>query len=203
MSGQAISATSPESESQPTALELAKQVIDPRWTTIPIAPKYEASTGGLIRNLKSGRLCRSYTSGGRYPFACLWIGETKETREKRRVAVHKIVALCFLGPRPEGMVIRHLDGNSHRPELSNLAYGTCRENEADKLRHGTETLGERHGLAKLSPTVVREIRTRLDSNPKLNKTHLGKELGVHRSLIYLIQEGKAWAYVTAPTAGQS
>lgn len=53
------------------------------------------------------------------------------------VTVHSLVALAFIGPRPEGQVIRHLDGNPVNNVVTNLAYGTHQENAMDTLRHGT------------------------------------------------------------------
>lgn len=51
--------------------------------------------------------------------------------------VHRLVMLAFVGPRPPGLQIRHLDGNNQHNDLSNLKYGTPAENAADKIRHGT------------------------------------------------------------------
>ncbi|MDX3713446.1 HNH endonuclease signature motif containing protein [Streptomyces europaeiscabiei] len=51
--------------------------------------------------------------------------------------MHQIVAAAFLGPRPDGHDVRHLDGNPLNSALSNLSYGTRSENELDKARHGT------------------------------------------------------------------
>lgn len=51
--------------------------------------------------------------------------------------VHALVAQAFIGPRPEGLEVRHLNGDplDNRPE--NLAYGTGSDNRADSIRHGT------------------------------------------------------------------
>lgn len=50
--------------------------------------------------------------------------------------VHTWVALTFLGPRPEGQEVRHLDGDPGNNTLGNLAYGTPSENRYDTVRHG-------------------------------------------------------------------
>jgi hypothetical protein len=50
--------------------------------------------------------------------------------------VHKLVALVFLGPRPDGLETRHLDGNPLNSSVTNLVYGTRSENMLDKIRHG-------------------------------------------------------------------
>jgi hypothetical protein len=50
--------------------------------------------------------------------------------------VHRIVMDAFVGPLPEGMETRHLDGDATNNALSNLAYGTSAENHLDMIRHG-------------------------------------------------------------------
>jgi hypothetical protein len=52
--------------------------------------------------------------------------------------VHQLVAAAFLGPRPDGLEVRHLDGDPLNNAVSNLAYGTRLENIQDKKRHGTD-----------------------------------------------------------------
>jgi hypothetical protein len=59
--------------------------------------------------------------------------------------LHVLILTAFVGPRPEGMWCRHLDGDPGNNALSNLRWGTQRENEADKGRHGRKACGERHG----------------------------------------------------------
>lgn len=56
---------------------------------------------------------------------------------QRTERVHYLVALTFLGPRPERAQVRHLDGNSLNPHIDNLAYGTASENRYDSVIHGT------------------------------------------------------------------
>ena len=51
--------------------------------------------------------------------------------------IHTLVMRAFVGPLPEGMEVRHLDGNAQNNHLSNLRYGTRAENDQDMLRHGT------------------------------------------------------------------
>ena len=56
----------------------------------------------------------------------------------RTVYVHELVLLAFVGPRPamdERCEIRHLDGDKTNNHLSNLKYGTVKENAADRKLH--------------------------------------------------------------------
>lgn len=56
---------------------------------------------------------------------------------QKTVTVHQLVAAAFLGPCPDGMQVRHLDGDPSNNAVSNLAYGTSSENRLDSVRHGT------------------------------------------------------------------
>ncbi len=55
-------------------------------------------------------------------------------RKKRLfVRVHQLVAWTFIGPQAKGLHVRHLDDDPTNNNLSNLAYGTPKENERDKV----------------------------------------------------------------------
>lgn len=54
-----------------------------------------------------------------------------------RLFGHYLVLLAFVGDRPEGMDIRHLDGDPENNKVENLMYGTRSENTFDAVRHGT------------------------------------------------------------------
>lgn len=58
-------------------------------------------------------------------------------------SVHSLVAEAFLGPRPEGQEVRHLDGNGMNNDVSNLVYGTRQQNQRDRVEHGTHYLSNR------------------------------------------------------------
>ena len=51
--------------------------------------------------------------------------------------VHTLVLEAFVGPRPDGLVCRHRNGNNHDNRLRNLAWGTYAENNRDTVQHGT------------------------------------------------------------------
>ena len=58
-------------------------------------------------------------------------------QKQKRVKVHLAVITAFIGPRPPGLVARHLNGNQADNRATNLAWGTSAENWADAKKHGT------------------------------------------------------------------
>ena len=66
--------------------------------------------------------------------------------------------LTFIGPKPKGMVIRHLDSNPSNNKLSNLIYGTYVENENDKFLNGAWF--SRFGGARITYEQALEIRSK-------------------------------------------
>lgn len=55
----------------------------------------------------------------------------------RTVYPHRAVMLAFVGPRPEGLVTLHADDDPNNNALTNLSYGTQRENVQKSVAVGT------------------------------------------------------------------
>lgn len=75
--------------------------------------------------------------------------------------VHKLILEAFVGKRPEGFVCRHLNGNPLDNRLSNICWGTPKENAQDSMRHGTAVClrrGEKAVASKLSDEDVIKIK---------------------------------------------
>ena len=110
------------------------------WRPIPgLEGRYEVSDQGEVRSLLAHRgqpgprlLTPATDNRGYLQVRLTWPGSRQRT-----LRVHQIVALAFIGERPEGLETRHLDGDKLNNQLSNLAYGTPSENRADSIAHGT------------------------------------------------------------------
>jgi hypothetical protein len=109
------------------------------------------------------------------------------------IKISSVVALAFLGRRPDGKEIAHIDGDNHNDSAANLCYKTHRENIADKAIHGTVLLGERNVRAKLTREAVLEIR----SSP-LRPRFLAKKFGVGPNHIWQIRNNKCWRWLSQP-----
>lgn len=166
------------------------------WKSIDRFPCYEVSNEGQVRRSVGGQGARAgkiltwhtSTSTG-YP-------DVRMTTNGKAVSipVHRLVAWAFLGPRPEGMQVRHLDGDKMNNRADNLAYGTAAENNKDKVVHGTSNKGIKNPKAKLTEQQVsyayHVMRGIMDAE------EAAKILGVNPSTIYRIWNGKYWRHVT-------
>ncbi len=136
---------------------------------------YEVSNEGQVRSLprvvrhytgkplqRAGRVLRGcVTQKGYVKVSLCWGGVVKG------VHVHSLVAEAFIGPRPEGALVRHRDGDQSNNCATNLAYGTSQDNSDDMRRHGRVLAGERHGCAKLTQADVDRIRALADSTTQV------------------------------------
>lgn len=103
--------------------------------------------------------------------------------------IHSVVAEAFIGPRPTGMVVRHVDGNRYNNAASNLAYGTPNENVYDSVKHKTYK-GSKNGRAVLDERHVALIRMLLDKG--LSSSELSRRLEVSVGTIHAIKTRRNW-----------
>ncbi len=97
------------------------------WLAVVGCAGYAVSDAGRVYSFRqSGRYLRPVATG--YPRVNLG-GRTR--------LIHQLVLEAFVGPRPEGLVTRHLNGNPRDNRLANLRWGTHQENSADAMLHGT------------------------------------------------------------------
>ena len=57
--------------------------------------------------------------------------------------VHVLVIAAFVGPRPAGYDVRHLNGDHRDNRIENLVYGTHSENGLDTVRYGNHHLASK------------------------------------------------------------
>lgn len=103
-----------------------------RWAPIPrYGDDYLCSNMGRVYSVKSGRLLKAYRD--RHDYLRLRLSRFGKTRLE---SVAELVLESFVGPRPDGKVIRHLNDVSSDARLDNLRWGTMSENRYDSVRNG-------------------------------------------------------------------
>lgn len=121
-----------------------------QWRAIPgWDGVYEVSDHGRVRSLDRvletatgrrqwrGRVHRLDTDKHGYP--CIRLGGNKG----KRFTAHQLVMLAFVGERPKGQEVRHLNDIRHDNRLGNLAYGTRSDNMYDCIRNGSHNRASR------------------------------------------------------------
>ena len=92
---------------------------------------YEVNSNGtVVRNVKSKRhltISIDYKKGG-YAFVCVNI-----KKKVYRIPVARIVAECWLGERPEGLQIDHINRNPSDNDYRNLRYVTHSEQMKNRV----------------------------------------------------------------------
>jgi hypothetical protein len=173
------------------------------WKDIPGYEKfYKVSNLGRVKSLErlnargyklKERILQPGINSRRYCTVVLC-----KNRKRSSKNVHRLVLLSFVGPSPEGMECRHLDGIRKNNNLKNLKWGTLSENQQDSIKHGTKftprTLGHKNPQAKLTELQVIEIR-KLYKTGKWTQKKLGDKFKVSRVNIYYIINRKRWKHI--------
>ncbi len=119
-----------------------------------------------------------------------------------------LVLLTFVGLRPEGQFVRHLNDVSNDDRLENLAYGTRLQNAEDAKRNGvyarrkmpkrgaTPALrGSKHGNSKLTEDDVCDLYVRFHRGERGRL--LAEEFGITEGNVYAICTKRvSWRWLT-------
>lgn len=175
------------------------------WKDIPgYEGRYQASTEGRIRSLdrithqipsngkqeydrlKKGKILNSCIGSNGYPY----VGLRREQKSDNAtwLPVHHLVALTFIGQRPEKTHICHANGNKEDNRVENLRYDTPTENGRDVYRYGKCS-------GKLSIDQAKEIKVLL-AEGILSKSEIGRRYGVSKTAIYYIATGEHFGWLT-------
>lgn len=160
------------------------------WRPIPGWEKhYEISSLGRVRSLTreitfaDGRV-RVFPGAVRALHQDGW-GYMKVTLKgdgrQARALVHHLVALAWLGPRPDTLEVCHGDGVKTNNRPGNLRYDTRKANAADSVRHGTARRPR-----KLSDAAVAFIRA---ARGVVSGVALAEMCGTSKAHVCNIQRG--------------
>lgn len=105
-------------------------------------------------------------------------------------SVHVLVLEAFISPRPDGMFACHNDGNPSHNDVSNLRWDTPKNNQADRITHGTRKVGSEWCRSKLNEDQVIQIRSSAEPH-----TVIARRMGVSPSAILLIRKRRNWKHL--------
>lgn len=159
---------------------------------------YEVSDLGRVKSLArtvpdsrqgSKRVRERFLKPSKDPYPKVVLSKFNERNE---CTVHQLVLKAFVGPRPDSMEARHLNGNSKDASLANLTYGTKVQNQGDRVPHETHCRGEKSVNAKLMVTDVLKIR-----NPgwRLNIQETADLFGVSHTAVWAVKNRRTWKWL--------
>jgi hypothetical protein len=130
-----------------------------QWKGIEGYPDYEVSSHGRIRKVSTGRLVACYKDEDRR--RCT-LGSTNY------FYVSNLVAAGFLGPRPEGCEVHHIDKDKTNDWAYNLEYVVIR---VHRMKH----------RKKLTLDEVRQIKIACDTGE--DRAQIAERFKVSRSYV--------------------
>lgn len=153
-------------------------------------PGYRVSSLGRVRGVTS-----SLMVGVRMPSGYLQVTITSNrspTGKQLKAYVHRMVCEAFHGPQPEGLEVRHRDGDNSNNRADNLCWGTRAENNEDKRQHGTisgwNLDRESYGQTRITKELSAKIRKAYQAGG-LTQTQVGRAFGVSQSAVSRVLRG--------------
>lgn len=113
------------------------------WRPVVGQSDYLVSNQGRVASIKGRqpKILRPYLNGrASYPYPSVTL---HQDRHKQIRTVHILVAEAFIGPRPEGQEVRHINGDPMDARASNIRYGTHADNMRDRLAHGRHPMANK------------------------------------------------------------
>lgn len=169
---------------------------DEEWRPIEDEPGYDVSNFGEVRSHKpvrnfakppvEPRILKFKRDKDGYRSVSLH----QKGRGGRDYRVHQLVCAAFNGPRPNGALCLHNDGDNDNNRPDNLRWGTAKQNSDDSKDHGTWVHGRKTNTARLTEDDVRYVRSSADGH-----STLAKKYDVTPCAIWHIRAGRTWKHV--------
>ena len=115
--------------------------------------------------------------------------------------VHRLVAMAWIGERPDGLTVDHIDGNKKNNAAWNLEYVTQSENCRRSFVTGCQKpkRGELNGMNKISTETAKTLISIMDENKKNGVQNKRKEIcelyNTTETIFKEIQRGRAWKHL--------
>lgn len=111
---------------------------------------YEVNDNGtILRNVKSKRHTKIFVdkhhAGLNQGYAACFVSVHNRVR---RVMLAKVVAECWLGKKPDGLQIDHIDRNSLNNDYRNLRYVTQSENMKNRVLSNRVIMNAKNNIMK-------------------------------------------------------
>lgn len=105
--------------------------------------------------------------------------------------IHDLVLLTFVGEKPEGAQVCHNDGDRNNNALSNLRYGSAKDNAQDRQKHGTGYFkkGVEHPRSPITQEQLEWIRAQ---KGRMTQVEIAKRLRIRVTTVWNVMRGTAY-----------
>jgi HNH endonuclease family protein len=146
--------------------------------------KYEVSSEGKVRILKTGRILKPCYNTKGYARVDLTSANNDKTKKTRKL-VHRLVAQAFIPNNDQSKtLINHKDENPRNNSVANLEWCTHKYN----ANYGTRN--ERVGKSKSKPIQQLDMKTGLIIATYPSLTEAGLSIGIYKGNISRVAKGK-------------
>ncbi|MDB5240087.1 MAG: Slash 96 [Spirosoma sp.] len=147
-----------------------------------IGPKGLRKIGGIV--LKPCILSNGYHQ------VCLY-----KNKKSAKHSTHSLVMLTFVGPRPDGYSINHIDGHKQNNRIDNLEYCTYAQNNTHAIETG---LRDPKAINKqqsnfIADSTVYKARELFDGGLRI--CEVARQLNIHPGIIQRIVRRKSYAWL--------
>lgn len=149
------------------------------WKEFPEDPRYLVSSAGRVYSTISNKILK---------FRVDRDGYLKGFKDHK---AHQMVMSTFVGIRPEGFTVNHIDGNKQNNRLSNLEYVSRTDNVKHGWYSGLMVKGEDHHWSKLTKEQVDQIRS-MYTGERGQYTAIARLFGISRKAVFFIIKGVTW-----------
>ena len=167
------------------------EIASETWRQIPSLPNYEVSDLGCVRQRKTNRPLKAYRTHNGY----LRI-ELSRSGKRINKSIHELVMSAFVGSRPGGFQVNHIDGDKVNNHLSNLEYCTPQENTDHAIRIGIRNIapkGEKCAASKLTEAQIIKIREMVAHG--VTQRLVGELFHTTQSNVSRIVSKESWAHI--------
>jgi hypothetical protein len=177
--------------------EAPDQLLAEEWRpVVGFERVYSVSNLGRIRRegggggSRAGRILVQSRHNAGYLSVSLW-----QRNKGTGALVHRLVAVAFIGPVPDGQEVNHKDGDKHNNRLENLEYVTRRDNILHACANGMMRVqGADNPMATISEEMVRAVREAYAAGD-VGYKRLAKRFGLPWANIRNIVKRKTWKSV--------
>jgi len=132
----------------------------------------------------------------KWPFSTRKDGYGTIRHDGESMPAHRYMCIQAYGPAPQNKPFAtHVCGNGHLGCVNpnHLKWASARENQIDRVKHGTSNRGEQCGSSKLTKADVFRIRERIASGEILK--NIAQDFNVHPITITDIKLRRTWAWL--------